>query len=331
MESKIKMIVICGPTATGKTELGLKLAKKFNGEIISADSRQVYRGMDIGTGKDVNNFKFSIFNFKSNSNFKNINKKFTIGYYTAGSIKIWGLDIVDPDYQFNVGEYKEIAEKIIADIFKRGKLPIIVGGTGLYIKSLIEPLSFVNIPPDDKLREELRNQGIKELKDKLQKIDKQRFLKMNNSDRNNPRRLIRAIEICLYQKNHSFHSNNIYHYSKNNCQPVIIGLTADKKVLFKRIEERVNKRLKQGIITEIEKLLHKGYDWNLTSMSGLGYQEFRPFFEKKASLSEVAEKWQQDEIKYAKRQLVWFKKMPNIYWFDITKPGFYTDLLNKIA
>ncbi|MBI3385212.1 tRNA dimethylallyltransferase [Candidatus Gottesmanbacteria bacterium] len=338
-----KMIIICGPTTTGKTELGLRLAKKFNGEIVSADSRQVYKGMDIGTGKDISNFKFQISKIKFNN--KNI------GYYENKRLKIWGLDIVNPDYQFNVGEYKKIAEKIIADILKRGKLPIVVGGTGLYIKSLIEPLEFVSIPPNEKVREEVRNLGIKELKNKLQKIDNERYLKMNNSDRNNPRRLIRAIEIANYL--HNRHSgedppaggddsriNNGFWTSpstpssgqrgQNDVKVLLIGLTAPKEVLYKRVKDRIKKRLGQGIIKEIKSLLKRGYEWELPSMSGLGYKEFHPFFKKKAELSEVLRKWQQDEIKYLKRQLVWFKKMPNIHWFDITKPEFYTEMENLL-
>ncbi len=322
-----KLLIICGPTATGKTELGIKLAKKFSaqggsasggkGEIISADSRQVYKGMDIGTGKDLTkNFKYQISNIKFQKN--------NIGYYEYNNIKIWGLDIVKPNYQFNMGEYKKLAQQIINNIWQRGKLPIVVGGTGLYIKSLLEPMEYTSIPPNKKLRKILGDYDIMILREKLEKIDKDRLNKMNNSDRNNPRRLIRAIEIATYLKNHpDFHYDTVpYHSNKQNT--LIIGLAAPRAILFKRITLRIRKRLRQGIVKEIKKLLQKGYNWNLVSMSGLGYQEFKPYFGNLESLEEVVKKWQIDEQNYAQRQMVWFKKMPQINWFDITEPDFYT-------
>ncbi len=332
-----KLIIVCGPTATGKTETGIKLAKKFNGEIISADARQVYKGMNIGTGKDIPlNSKFTFrkktcskqANQSSKIQFKN--KKFTIGHYLVNNIPVWGLDLVEPDYQFNLGEYKTIAQQIIKDIRQRGKLPIVVGGTGLYIKALLEPMEFVSIPPDLKLRKALTYKSIKVLQKKLLELNENKLEQMNNSDKNNPRRLIRAIEIAAYLKEHPefYYDTSSYHSKKINN--LCIGLTVSPKVLFKKIEERIKKRLEQGMIKEIEGLLAKGYDWPLTSMSGLGYQEFKPFFEKKESLSEVVKKWQTDEQNYAKRQMVWFKKMP-VIWFDISQPGFYTEIENRLC
>lgn len=278
-----KLIIICGPTATGKTEVGIKLAKKFNGEIISADSRQVYKGMDIGTGK-----------------YKEI--------YEKNNIRVWGIDLVNPDYQFNLGDYKKYAFKKITEISQRKKLPIVVGGTGLYIKSLISPLDYTAIPPDEKLRE--KNYDVETLKKIL---DADWFKSLNNSDQNNPRRLIRAIEISNYLKKHTIQNDD----TKLDC--LIIGLTAPKEVTFEKVKERVEKRIKQGIVEEIKKLKTDGFGWDLPSMSGLGYREFRDYFENNAGLEEVKKRWIVDEINYAKRQITWFKKMKDIVWFDISK------------
>ncbi|MCL5676246.1 MAG: tRNA (adenosine(37)-N6)-dimethylallyltransferase MiaA [Patescibacteria group bacterium] len=332
--NKQKLLIICGPTATGKTDLAIKLAKKFNGEIVSADSRQVYKGMDIGTGKDLSvNSRFQVLqrSHLGKNQGATLTKKFQIGYYLVNDIPIWGLDIVNPDYQFNVGEYSKIAQKIIIDIWQREKLPIIVGGTGLYIKSLLEPMEYTVIPPNKKLRKILVHDDVTILRKKLEKLDKKRLEDMNNSDRNNPRRLIRAIEIAEYLKTHkNYHFNNIYHCSGNKNSLLLVGLTAGKKILFKRIEQRIKKRLKQGIIREIKKLVKMGYGWNLPAMSGLGYKEFKPYFEKKQKLAEVIKKWQTDEQNYAKKQLVWFLKMPAV-WFDITVPDFYTVVEKRIC
>ena len=144
-----RLLVICGPTATGKTALAINLAKNFKGEIVSADSRQVYKGMDIGTGKDLP--KFSIFNFQFS-----IDKK-QIGYFLLEEVPVWLYDVVEPDYRFNVADYVECASRVIQDIWQRKKLPILVGGTGFYIKALIDGIETLGVPPDWKLREKLSN------------------------------------------------------------------------------------------------------------------------------------------------------------------------------
>ena len=189
-----KLLIICGPTATGKTDLAIRLAKKFGGEVISADSRQVYKGMNIGTGKDISNFKFQI-DFK----FQISNFKFKVGYYQVDGIKIWLYDIVKPDYQFNVADYKECADLVTFDILNRGKLPILVGGTGLYIKAVVSGIETLGVPSDWKLRERLLHCSIASLLEQLKKLDPDRWEEMNESDRNNPRRLVRAIEIAYWK------------------------------------------------------------------------------------------------------------------------------------
>lgn len=293
-----KLLVICGPTATGKTELAVKLAKEFNGELISADSRQVYKGMDIGTGKDREKLE---------------------------DIPLRLLDIADPDQNFSVAQYQDLAWKAIEDIWKRNKLPILVGGTGLYIKAVVDGIETKGIPQDWDLRKKLESLPLKDLQKKLEEIDSKKWHSMNSSDQSNPRRLIRAIEIAMYRKSKNHYDTMTYHSS---LDVLIIGLTAPNKILYQRIDERVEKRVKQGIIDEIQSLLDKGYSWDLPSMSGLGYRVWKDFFDKKATKEETIQKWKFDEHSYARRQLTWFKKDKRINWFDITSFS-YKENINK--
>ncbi len=160
-----KLLIVCGPTATGKTNLALKLAKRFNGEIVSFDSRQVYKSMDIGTGKDIKGYEF-----------KN-------GFYVVKGIKIWLYDLVSPNYRFNVVDFIKESKKVVGDIWKRNKLPILVGGTGFYLQGLIEDVENLGVLPDFELREGLDSLSLIDLQDKLKKLNFQRWGKMNDSDR----------------------------------------------------------------------------------------------------------------------------------------------------
>src|SRR3989344_7818909 len=282
-----KLLVICGPTATGKTDLGISLARKFNGEIISADSRQVYKGMDIITGKDLPvSSKFKVQSSKLNIN----NSQLTIGYRAIEEIPIWLVDIVNPDYPFNVGEYAQIAKKVIEDIQSRNKLPIIDGGTGLYIKSLIYPLSNISIPPDIKIRKNLESLNTEELQNKLKILDKSWWERMNNSDKNNPRRLIRAIEIALQTQSSKIKAQKYNSKIKTN-NVLIVGLTARKETLFSKNERRVDQRIKDGALEEIKGLLKKGYSWDLHSFSSTGIRQLKEHFEKKEKLENAIIKW----------------------------------------
>ena len=237
---KNTVLVICGPTATGKTKLALELAKEFDGELISADSRQVYVGNDIETGKDKD---------------------------LIGDSRIWLLDIINSNQDFSVSLWRRLALEAIKDILSRGKLPIVVGGSGLYIKALVQNLPDVDIPRDKKLRKS--NKSVSELLDYLKKIDLKKAESLNNSDRNNPRRLVRAIEIAQCPSPKLGEGLRVRYLQ--------IGLTAPKQYLEEKIRKRVIKR---------------GLD---------------PSFVQK-------------EINIMKKQLVWFKKQPDIVWFDIMKP-----------
>ena len=335
-----KILIICGPTATGKTDLGIKLAKEFKGEIISADSRQVYQGMDIGTGKDIDkNSEFRIQNLELTKK----NKKLNIGYREKDRIPIWLVDICKSDYRFNVGEYAKLARIVIADIQSRNKLPIVVGGTGLYIKALVEPLSYVLIPPNSQLRKKLEQISAEELQKELIKLNREKFTSMNNSDQNNPRRLIRAIEMAEWNiHKEKYKANNILIDRNKELNFLLIGLTLSWEELFARIDQRVEKRVKQGIIDEIKGLLKKGYSWDLPAMSTLGYREWKPYFikskiknqklkiNKEELIKNIIDDWKLHERQYAKRQITWFKKQAGIEWYDITKPDHIIRILEKV-
>jgi len=287
-----KLLIICGPTATGKTKLGVELAKKMEGEIVSADSRQVYRGMDIGTGKDI----------------------------SIDGVKPWLLDIVEPDYRFNVADYKKCADRVLADIWGRGKLPIVVGGTGFYIKAVTEKIETIGIGPDWELRAKLSNYQINELQIALERLDPKRSRGMNESDRQNPRRLIRAIEIAQETKNQKPKTKNTSKILKTNT--LLVGLKVPNDILYQRIDQRVEARVEAGLEDEIKSLLKKGYTWENSALgTTLAYKQWRDYFENRKTKEEVILSWKFDEHGYARRQMTWFKKNKKINWFDIANDG----------
>jgi len=330
-----KILVICGPTATGKTSLGISLAKKFAGEIINADSRQIYQGMDIGTGKDLD--KFSIFNFSRQLRDPAVAGQFSIdnrriGYYLLNNIKVWLYDVVKPNFRFSVVDYINCAVPVIDDIWRRGKMPILVGGTGFYIKALIDGIDTMGIEPDWGLREKLKNSKTQKLQELLKKVDLGRFNRMNQSDRNNPRRLIRAIEIA---KNIKSQKSNLKNDGMNLNLEIknilMVGLRASYEKLYERIDERVEKRLRQGLLVEIKKLLKKGYGFNNSVLgTTLAYKEWRKYFKNNKLKNEIVQKWKYDEHHYARRQMTWFRKallrqpadQGKTHWFDIAQRGF---------
>lgn len=305
-----KLLVICGPTSTGKTTLAIKLAKKFNGELISADSRQVYRGMDIGTGKDLpKGAKIKLPWFQK------------YGYYEISGAKIWGYDLADPRHEFNVAQYIKFAERIISDIFKRGKFPILVGGTGLYMKGVIDGIATASIPKNNLLRKNLEGGTAEELFEKLAQMDSFKAGQMNASDKKNPRRLIRAIEVAMWKIN-NIKKEKENEKKKKDFDVFIIGLVAPEKFLSERIKLRVAGRVAAGIKKEVESLLKNHVSWKMQSMSSMGYGEWKDYFDNKKTEAEVIKDWEGEEKKYVKRQMVWFKKDKRIHWFDITTSGY---------
>ncbi|MBU2051914.1 tRNA (adenosine(37)-N6)-dimethylallyltransferase MiaA [Patescibacteria group bacterium] len=271
-----KILIVCGPTAIGKTALAVKLAKKFAGELISADSRQVYQGMDIVTGKDK-----------------------------PAGVKLHGLDLVKPDEEFSAAHFVQRARTLINQIIKRKKLPIIVGGTGLYINSLLNPPTTLSVKPDWQLRKQLEPKTVKELQNQLKKLGGQRWRQMNHSDRLNPRRLIRAIEVNKFQQGPAFPSER----TDLKFNTLWIGLRENKAILDERIAKRVKTRVKAGAIAEWQQLKAK-YRQDLESMTGIGYRQ----------LPDIAA-WILSEQQYAVRQMTYFKKIRQIHWFELDQAG----------
>ena len=275
---KPKMIVVLGPTASGKTDLAIDLAKKFNGEIVTADSRTIYKGMDIGTAKPKE----------------------------LKGVPHYLIDIVSPNEDFNVALFKQKAVKKIDEIIERGKLPILVGGTGLYIKSIIENLDFPSVKADEKLRNKLEKKNTEELFEMYKNLDEEGSLKI---DKNNRRRLIRAIEVSLSLKESFFKERK-----KEPIYDVLqIGIKINKKELEERIKKRVDKMIKQGLEKEVRKLSKK-YGFNIPPMQTIGYREWQDYFDKKENLENTIEKIKTNTIKFAKRQMTWFKKDKTIKW-----------------
>lgn len=304
-----KILVICGPTATGKTSLGISLAQKLKGEIVSADSRQVYQGMNIATGKDLP--EGSAFNLK----FSTEDKK--VGYYLFENIPVWLLDIIRPDVKFSVADYYELAWRVIDDIWKQGNLPIIVGGTGFYIKALLGGLDTMGIAPDWILREELKDSGAPQLRGLLLKISPERIKKMNDSDQQNPRRLMRAIEVELNQKR----NGKIHTGLRKEFEVLSLGLTDRLLNLYGKIDRRIEKQIKDGAEEEVKDLIKDEYSWDLPSMTAMGYREWREYFSGKKSRPETIKVWKYNEHGYARKQMTWFRKIRNVNWFDIGDPG----------
>lgn len=305
-----KVLVVCGPTATGKTALAIKLAKKLDGEIVSVDSRQVYRGLDVGTGKDL----------PKGAKLKYLwMKKF--GYYEINGVKVWGYDIADPRHSFSISQYLRFADRAVADIIKRGKLPILVGGTGLYIKGVIEGIPTAEVPRNNPLRTKLEGKSSNELFEMLAQIDSIKAAGMNASDKKNPRRLVRAIEIATWRVDNSGKGFEM-EKKRTDYDVLQIGLMADEKYLGERIEERVTGRFREKLKDEIAGLLKNHIDWEMQSMSSLGYSQWRDFFEGKKTEVDVIKIWAAEEKKYVKRQMVWFKKDKKINWFDITDKNY---------
>lgn len=290
-----KLLIICGPTTTGKTKLGFYLAKKYNGEIISVDSRQVYKFMDIGTGKEW------------------------------GDAQIWGYDLVDPKENYSVSEFLKFAEEKLKDIWSRGKLPILVGGTGLYIKAVVDGIETINIPSNNDLRKSLDEKKVDELFEKLATLDSSKAASLNLSDRKNPRRLIRAIEIAIWKIENEKKVTNTKITNKN-INSLFIGLKCPMKIISDLIYKRVEKRIEEGFIDEVEDLLKNGVSWKMQSMHALGYKESEAFFKYGLSYEDFVNNWHSNELKYVKRQTTWFNKDKRINWFDITNKNYYQEV-----
>jgi len=280
MEFKRKIIVILGPTASGKSALAVKIAKKINGEIISADSRQVYKGLDIGTGK--------------------ITKK------EMGGIPHYCLEIVSPKKIFTVVDFKKYADKAIEKIFAKNKIPIIVGGTGLYIQAVVDNIVLPEVKPDWKLRKKLERKTTEEMFAILKKLDPERA---RNIDAQNPRRLIRAIEIAK-----TLGKIPNLAVKPPSWEFLQIGLKLPDEILKKNIEKRISKMLRSGLVAETKRLRKSGLSWKRIYELGFEYKYPALFLRGKISKDEMLAKMLIENWQYAKRQMTWFKRDKRIKW-----------------
>jgi tRNA dimethylallyltransferase len=283
-----KIVVICGPTASGKTKLALQLAKELSkANILSVDSRQMYEDLDIITGKDI-------------------------PADLSNRISVYGLNLFKPSERVNLADFVRYSQKIISLSCKEKTPLIIVGGTGLYLKAITENLSDINVPPDPILRTRLEKLSLEELQTLLQKENPKKYSSLNHSDFMNPRRLIRALEIAS--------SSSVIARSKamRQSQPIFhwIGLLPDKDSLRELIHLRVIKRINEGAIKEVENLLNQYPNRALTIYSSLGVSQIIDFLDKKISEEKLIDIWTNAEVDYARRQIVWFKKQPGIFWYD---------------
>ncbi|MEK7616689.1 MAG: tRNA (adenosine(37)-N6)-dimethylallyltransferase MiaA [Patescibacteria group bacterium] len=307
-----KLLVILGPTATGKTDLALSLAKKFNGELVSCDSRQVYRGLDIGTGK--------ISNLKSQMS----NVKIRRGWWEIDGVNIWMYDVVNPRVQYTVADYVKKAEKIVKEVHNRDKLPIIVGGTGLYIKALAEGLPNLAVPIDFRKRKNLEKVSLISLQEKLKKVSSQKWQSLNASDKQNPRRLVRAIELAT--------SDVPVKFQPPSYEVLKIGLTAPRDFLYKRVDEGVFSRIKQGMVEETKKLHKKGLTFKRMRELGLEYGILADYLERVIKDIDSLTEIMQNRIHgFVRRQLTYFKKEKRIHWFDISEKGYIQKVEKKVS
>ncbi|OIP79672.1 MAG: tRNA (adenosine(37)-N6)-dimethylallyltransferase MiaA [Parcubacteria group bacterium CG2_30_45_37] len=310
-----KIIVILGPTASGKTKLAVELAEKFNGEIVSADSRQVYRGMDIGTGKDLKDYRLEIPNPNDQlpNKFKIQNSKLKII-----EIPYHLIDVANPKEQFDLAQYQKMAFRAIDDILKRGKLPILAGGSGLYLQAVVENYKLSEAKKDLALRKKLEKLSAAELFNKLKKLVPKMAVKLNQSDKNNKRRLIRYLEIV--GQDHNFKSRA----GKRKYNALIIGVNFSRDILKQRIFKRLLERLKeQNMIGEVERLHEQGLSWKRLEDFGLEYKFVSLYLEGELQYEEMVEKLNLAIYQFAKRQMTWFKRWEkqgaNINWVKDNK------------
>ena len=289
---KIPLIILTGPTAVGKTDLSIKLSKSLNAEIISADSMQIYKYMDIGSAKVTKEEMDGVVHYM--------------------------IDEVTPDVPFSVSEFQMRSEKYIEEINKKGKNVLITGGTGLYLNSLIYNMDFAKSNANNEIREkleqELAENGIDYMHEKLRGLDEEAA---NRIHKNNTKRVIRAIEVCMSGQKMNDFSKDLRYNEK--YKPIIIVLNRDREVLYQRINKRVDIMLENGLLDEVKELLKMGYTKDMISMQGIGYKEMIKYLDGEYTYDEAIEIIKRDSRRYAKRQFTWFKRYQDAKWFDLDK------------
>lgn len=298
------IVAIVGPTAVGKTRLSLQLAQDLDGEIISTDSMQIYQGMDIGTAK------------------ASLEEQELVPHHM--------IDVVAPNEEFSVADFQEAADKLIPEISQRGHLPMLVGGTGLYLKAVIDGFIFPEMETDwdlrERLEEEAKEHGTEYVHDKLRQVDPKLADKLHPNDL---RRVIRGIEVYK----HTGQTITYYKEKAKNTPPryqaLKIGLRRNREELYQRINKRVDLMIEEGLVGEVEELHNKGYHKDLISMQGLGYKEILAYLEGEYDLEEAVRLIKRDTRHFAKRQFTWFKRDKSIHWFNVDEYKF-EDLLSDV-
>ena len=299
------VIVIVGPTASGKTKLSIELAGRISGSIVSADSMQIYRYMDIGTAKP--------------------------DAVEMSGIRHYMLDEVDPDENFSVARYRECALGYISRIISEGKRPIVAGGTGLYINSLIYNINFSETICDEDLRESLRKEaqdkGNRFIYEKLLSIDPEAASRIHEND---TKRIIRAIEVYEHTK-----KTISEHIKESRQEPspyryIVFGLDWDREKLYARIEKRIDKMLEDGLADEVKRLVYMGYDRGGTAMQGIGYKEVLDYLKGSRTFEETVYILKRDTRHYAKRQMTWFRRIEGINWLRVDENSDFGELSEKI-
>ena len=314
----IKILVITGPTATGKTALALRLAELFPADLISADSRQVYTGLDLIPGKDIPpGFH------KENSLL--VFDQSPVPIYTNKKTSIYGYDLVEPTQSWNLNFFHQFAWKAITYVSQQKRLPIIVGGTGLYIDTLFNPDPSTQVPPNPTLRNKLEKLSVDKLQKKLQNLNPKKFISLNYSDQHNPRRLIRAIEILLSSTKRQ-KSDNLPQF---DC--LKIALTAPLSVLKKNITTRVKQRLDGDYLSELNILKSFDPDLKLPASSSLGYRVLNDFHLDKITYQRALALWVSQELNYAKRQLTWLRAQSNYHWIDISNRNYSDQVVDLVT
>lgn len=293
--SKIPLIVVAGPTASGKTGLAIDIANYVGGEIVSADSMQIYKYMNIGSAKPTQKERAKAVHHM--------------------------IDFLEPDAEFSVADYTEMAHKVIADIYERKKIPIMAGGTGLYINSVVNDVTFGDMDTDYELRESLRKtaeeKGSEYLLHMLSEFDEVSAKRLHP---NNLRRIIRAIEFYkITGKPISEHQEETKK-TQSRYNPLMLCVNWDREELYDRINRRVDMMMDEGLLDEVKRLMDMGYTKDLNSMQGIGYKEVMDYFDGKASLEETVEIIKQSSRRYAKRQLTWFRRDERIHYVSSENP-----------
>ena len=306
MKKQLPLVVIVGPTAVGKTEVGIRLADKIGGEVISGDSMQVYKNMDIGTAKPTEQ--------------------------EMAGIPHHLINVVAPGEEFNVAKFQEMAEKCIEMIVEKGKIPILAGGTGLYVRSVIDVYDFTPPGGDNSLRSKLLTlageKGNGYLVEMLEKVDLAAAKRIHPND---TRRLVRALEVYKTLGRPISEFQSVSGKAKLKYNLAYFGLYMNRQKLYEKVEKRVDLMMEKGLVNEVSGLVEKGYGPEHTSMQALGYKEILYYFSGFCTLGEAAALIKRNSRRFAKRQMTWFKRDSRIIWYDVEKYNSLEEIANEIA